>query len=53
MIGSEVEPGVMVQAFRDLFTQSKSHARTHKVNHRVLVSFLEVYNENIYDLLIT
>ena len=107
MIGTAADPGVMVLAFRDLFTQvpdalpapshpivlpgpldgslspappqardappptllvlpraiapspqstvpaqATAHADTHRVNHRILVSFLEIYNENIFDLLV-
>lgn len=45
MIGCPGDPGVMVLAFRDLFAQSTAHAVEHNVSHRILVSFLEVYNE--------
>jgi len=52
MIGTAADPGVMVLAFRDLFARAGRHAEEHRVKHNVLVSFLEIYNENIFDLLV-
>lgn len=52
MIGTAADPGVMVLAFRDLFARASRHAEEHRVKHNVLVSFLEIYNENIFDLLV-
>ena len=53
MIGSEENPGIMVRVMSDLFKYSASTASKLGVGvyYRVTVSFLEVYNENIRDLL--
>lgn len=51
MIGSEQEPGIMVRVMEDLFLYSHKEGAKHGVQHKVSVSFLEVYNENIRDLL--
>jgi hypothetical protein len=52
MIGTAADPGVMVLAFKDLFVQSNQHAVANRVTHKILVSFMEIYNENIFDLLV-
>lgn len=52
MIGTSADPGVMVLAFNDLFVQSNQHAIANRVTHKILVSFMEIYNENIFDLLV-
>jgi hypothetical protein len=52
MIGSGADPGVMVLAFRGLFAQASAQSAQHRVTHAVSVSFLEIYNENIFDLLV-
>ncbi|KAJ0400196.1 hypothetical protein P43SY_009513 [Pythium insidiosum] len=54
MLGTPDEPGIMALTLDDLF---QSIARVHadvqaSVAYRVTVSFLEVYNENIRDLLV-
>ena len=51
MIGMQENPGIMVRVMSDLFSHSASNAKANAVNHKVVVSFLEVYNENIRDLL--
>lgn len=51
MIGSESEPGIMVRFMGDLFTHSATQGKQSGVQYKVTVSFLEVYNENIRDLL--
>jgi kinesin family protein 18/19 len=48
MIGTAADPGIMVRVMDDLYRHSTS--REGKV-YKVSVSFLEVYNENIRDLL--
>jgi len=51
MIGMQENPGIMVRVMSDLFVHSANNAKANAVNHKVSVSFLEVYNENIRDLL--
>eukprot|EP01035_Chromulina_nebulosa_P018719 gene18719-24481_t len=51
MIGNPSDPGIMVRVMEDLFTYSQSSGVQQRVNYKVTVSFLEVYNENIRDLL--
>jgi len=52
MIGTPTEPGIMVRVMQDLFTYSNSVGKQQRENFKVTVSFLEVYNENIRDLLV-
>ncbi|KAJ8610296.1 hypothetical protein CTAYLR_009074 [Chrysophaeum taylorii] len=51
MIGTREQPGIMVQTMRDLFRHSERVKEEHRMQIKVTVSFLEVYNENIRDLL--
>ena len=51
MIGTPTDPGIMVKVMNDLFIYSASESRQNRVTYKVTVSFLEVYNENIRDLL--
>lgn len=51
MIGTPTEPGIMVRVMADLFVHSASQGKQQGVHYKVSVSFLEVYNENIRDLL--
>ena len=53
MIGTEENPGIMVRVMSDLFKYSVSAASKmgKGVYFKVTASFLEVYNENIRDLL--
>jgi kinesin family protein 18/19 len=51
MIGTQTDPGIMVSVMEDLFVHSLHQGRQQGVQHKVSVSFLEVYNENIRDLL--
>ncbi|KAH7462580.1 Peroxiredoxin prdx-2 [Phytophthora ramorum] len=53
MFGTPEEPGIMARTLEDLFRNiERVHADpTGRVQYRVAVSFLEVYNENIRDLL--
>ncbi|CAM9806509.1 unnamed protein product, partial [Ectocarpus fasciculatus] len=51
MLGSQAEPGIMVRVMNDLFLYSEKNAKDAAVVFTVTVSFLEVYNENIRDLL--
>ena len=49
MLGTVENPGVMVLAIKDLFT--KVRQRSCDGNHVVHLSYLEVYNETVRDLL--
>ncbi|KAL5220307.1 hypothetical protein ABZP36_025020 [Zizania latifolia] len=49
MLGTMESPGVMVLAIKDLF--SKVRQRSHDGNHSIQLSYLEVYNETVRDLL--
>ncbi|KAK6921098.1 Kinesin motor domain, partial [Dillenia turbinata] len=49
MLGTEESPGVMVLAIKDLF--AKIRQKSFDGNHVVHLSYLEVYNETIRDLL--
>jgi kinesin family protein 18/19 len=51
MIGTPTDPGIMVRVMDDLYRLSASQGREKGVSYKVSVSFLEVYNENIRDLL--
>lgn len=51
MIGSPSDPGIMVRVMSDLFVHSVVQGKQQGVLYKVSVSFLEVYNENIRDLL--
>ena len=52
MIGTPTDPGIMVRVMDDLYRLSASQGREKGVSYKVSVSFLEVYNENIKDLLL-
>ncbi|XP_054282051.1 kinesin-like protein KIF19 [Macrosteles quadrilineatus] len=47
MVGSDQEPGIMVRALNDIFRSIDKHGQ----NYTVSLSYLEIYNENIRDLL--
>lgn len=49
MLGTVRDPGVMVLAIKDLFTKLNQRSREQK--HAVCLSYLEVYNETVRDLL--
>ena len=51
MIGNTQDPGIMVRIMSDLFVHSAKQGGKQGVIYKVSVSFLEVYNENIRDLL--
>ena len=53
MIGSIEEPGIMVLTLQDLFKLSERAGHENGTKFRVTVSFIEVYNENLRDLLST
>ncbi|CAO2208612.1 unnamed protein product [Urochloa humidicola] len=49
MLGTVENPGVMVLAIKDLF--SKVTQRSYDGNHLIQLSYLEIYNETVRDLL--
>ncbi|CAG5101189.1 Similar to Kif19: Kinesin-like protein KIF19 (Mus musculus) [Cotesia congregata] len=49
MVGSAEEPGVMVRALNDIFLAARR--LSNDVDVEVIMSYLEIYNENIRDLL--
>jgi hypothetical protein len=49
MLGTMENPGVMVLAIKDLF--SKVRQRSYDGNHSIQLSYLEIYNETVRDLL--
>ncbi|KAM0849971.1 hypothetical protein ACQ4PT_053379 [Festuca glaucescens] len=49
MLGTIENPGVMVLAIKDLFL--KVRQRSHDGSHSIQLSYLEVYNETVRDLL--
>ena len=51
MIGNSQDPGIMVRIMSDLFIHSVKQGSKLGMVYKVSVSFLEVYNENIRDLL--
>ena len=51
MIGNNDDPGIMVRVMGDLFKHSEVEGKKQGFSYKVAVSFLEVYNENIRDLL--
>jgi len=53
MLGSESEPGIMVLTLRDLFSQCRNveNDPSSGIKYKVTISYLEVYNELIRDLL--
>lgn len=51
MIGSSADPGIMVRIMNDLYIHAGLSGKRLGMQYRVAVSFIEVYNENIRDLL--
>jgi kinesin family member 18/19 len=51
MIGSTSDPGIMVRIMNDLFHYCHKAGQSQRTAFKITVSFLEVYNENIKDLL--
>ncbi|XP_043282981.1 kinesin-like protein KIF19 [Venturia canescens] len=49
MVGAPNSPGIMVRALNDIFLQSRRSPRD--VQFEVTMSYMEIYNENIRDLL--
>ena len=46
IMGSEKEPGIVPRTMKDIFTKMESHKGT-----ELFMSYLEIYNDKIYDLL--
>ncbi len=52
MLGTESKPGIMALTLADLFNKiSKEGAARPQENYEVSMTYLEIYNENIRDLL--
>lgn len=51
MIGSPSDPGIMVRVMEDLTSYSTEQGKKEGVEYKFTVSLLEIYNENIRDLL--
>lgn len=51
MIGSASDPGIMVRVMEDLTSYSTEQGKKEGVDYKFTVSLLEIYNENIRDLL--
>ncbi|XP_037522909.1 kinesin-like protein KIF19 isoform X2 [Rhipicephalus sanguineus] len=51
MVGTDKSPGLMVRVFDDIFQFAKQNDATTRTS--VLISYMEIYNENIRDLLNT
>jgi len=49
MLGTEDKPGIMFQTLKELFTKIKDYRIDR--NYNIRVSFLEIYNEQIRDLI--
>ncbi|XP_022242092.1 kinesin-like protein KIF19 [Limulus polyphemus] len=49
MVGTDQDPGIMVRALSDLFKEVRNNSDA--TSYEVKMSYLEVYNENIRDLL--
>lgn len=49
MIGTSAKPGVMFHTFTSLFSQIEKNSKGRE--YKVCISYLEIYNENIRDLL--
>lgn len=49
MLGTESNPGVLMHALQDLFFLKKSEEKQSRL--KVWVSYLELYNESLIDLL--
>ena len=48
MLGSSEDPGIMMQTLGELFHITRTQREK---NYKISMSYLEVYNENIRDLL--
>ena len=51
MMGTEETPGIMPLTLGDLFTKINELTKTNNATYDVTLSYLEIYNENIRDLL--
>jgi len=49
MLGNEKSPGIMFNTMKEVFKTMKKHAIDRE--YTIRVSFLEIYNENIKDLI--
>ena len=52
MLGSPNNPGILPCALRDIFIKiNKISKENNNINYKVYCSYIEIYNENIHDLL--
>jgi len=51
MVGTETETGVMVRCLNDVFAETQNNSKTR--SFKIVISYIEVYNEEIFDLLAT
>ncbi|KAL2914435.1 Kinesin-like protein kif19 [Polyrhizophydium stewartii] len=51
MLGNETSPGIMVLTLADLFSKITTDNEAGAGNYDVVLSYMEIYNENIRDLL--
>eukprot|EP00775_Hariotina_reticulata_P010422 gene10422-10580_t len=52
MVGTPADPGLMVLSLSQIFREKAAYAQTEDEEFTVTMSYLEVYNEVIYDLLV-
>ena len=51
MLGTEDNPGNMFLTLQELFKKMKTVSKESRRNYNIRVSFLEIYNENLRDLI--
>ena len=51
MVGTPDKPGIMPKCMADLFAKAENERLTKEIS--IKVSYLEIYNENLKDLLIS
>ena len=51
MMGTEATPGIMALTLADLFSKISIENDSNQGTYEVVLSYLEIYNENIRDLL--
>ena len=51
MLGTPENPGILPCAIRDVINYSSKETETGVSNYNIYCSYIEIYNENIHDLL--